>query len=298
MKNKLPLMLAACCLSLSARAQSTFDWKIEKPEKYGAAPNAYAAEFRLRLPAADGDLDYVLVLLPGFNGDGRGMAGDGQWQRFADKQRAAIVACKLTVSGNAPHYVRVENWAGWALLDTLKHFAEETQKPALNTAPLLLWGHSAGGGFAYNFANWKPERVAGFALVKSALNTDDPRGATPKVPGLFIGGENDRERTELITKRYNSGRRRGALWCFAFEPNSGHEVGQSATLGRAFLRGVMNYRSASAAGGDTAWLGDLADHDVFPKGGNPKNNKATTWLPDEAFAEKWKTFTTGGKIYE
>ncbi|MDR1190404.1 MAG: alpha/beta hydrolase [Verrucomicrobiales bacterium] len=208
-KVKLLLSLTVSAFAASLTVAESLDYKYN-------APDPYMAEFRLRLPAADGEINYTLVLLPGYNGDGRGMADEAAWQRLADEQRCAILACRLVNNkgGSAPHYVRVENWSGKALLDTLKHFAAQTQKLELATAPLLLWGHSAGGGFAYNFANWKPERVAGFVLVKSALNTNDPRSAMLKVPALFIGGENDRERTELITERYTAGRR-GAARCGA-----------------------------------------------------------------------------------
>jgi hypothetical protein len=112
-----------------------------------------------------------------------------------------------------------------------------------------------------------------------------------------MAGTNDSpDRFGETVQRYLSGRRRGALWCFATEPNTGHEQGQTAVLSRAFFHSIIAGRSMAKA--DVTWLGNLADHDIFPKDSKPDNNHATTWLPDEAFAEKWRTFTTGEKINE
>ncbi|MDR1190403.1 MAG: hypothetical protein LBK60_01895 [Verrucomicrobiales bacterium] len=58
------------------------------------------------------------------------------------------------------------------------------------------------------------------------------------------------------------------------------------------------WRSSSATGGDISWLGNLADHEIYAKSGQAASNKTTTWLPEEAFAKAWQTFTTGGKSGE
>jgi len=165
----------------------------------------------------------------------------------------------------------------------------------------LFWGSSAGGGFAYNFANWKAERVAAFVLVKSAANTEDARPSLLKVPGMFAVGEKDNaDRNELIKQRYTAGQRRGALWCYAFEPNGEHGAGLAGALGQTFLRDVIAYRAALAGVGspDISWVGSLENHEIFAKGKQPSNIKNTTWLPNEAFANAWKTFATGGKTNE
>jgi len=270
-------------------AQKTFDYTYQ-------APTYYEAEFRLRLPAGDEPIKYVLVLLPGYNGDARSWTQHDSWSAFADEHHCAILACRIVMKGSS-HYTLVERWSGKALIETLAHFASETKKPDITTAPLLFWGHSAGGGFSYNFANWKPELVAGFVVVKSALNTREARSSMLKVPGLFVVGEtDDADRNELIADRYVFGRRRDALWCFAFEPNVGHGIDQADVLGRAFLRDVIAYRMVSKDAAEISWLGDLKNHEIFAKGKQPENIKNTTWLPNEAFAKTWKTFTTGGKI--
>ena len=55
------------------------------------------AQFRLWYPRDAGALRAVLVLVPGSNGDGRGMANDSTWQSFAPpcggRQRTPFTRC-------------------------------------------------------------------------------------------------------------------------------------------------------------------------------------------------------------
>ena len=292
------MLLLVFCLPALAGAQQTSDIKIEKPEQYGAAPGAYTAEFRLRLPVNKDKLKYVIVLVPGYNNDGREWADDREWQVFADEEQCAILACYFTVADNAPqHYNVVETWSGKALLDVLRQYSEKTKISELEKAPLLLWGFSAGSGFSYNIANWKPERVAAFVAGKSTFNTADPQAAVLKIPGLFIAGENDKERINIIVARYNSGRHAGALWCYAVEPGIGHYIGKSPSLGRAFFKAVIARRERMAAGSaDAAWIGNLKDFSIRAKGDQPVDTQIHTWLPDEMFAKAWQWVVSAGKM--
>ena len=80
----------------------------------------------------------------------------------------ALVACRFT---DKPHdqsfieaYADVSKGSGQALLDAIGKFSARSQHAEVATAPLLLWGMSAGGEFNYEFAVWKPERVAAFIV--------------------------------------------------------------------------------------------------------------------------------------
>ena len=48
-------------------------------------------------------------------------------------------------------------------------FSARSLHPEVASAPLLLWGMSAGGEFNYEFTVWKPERVAAFIVNKGEL---------------------------------------------------------------------------------------------------------------------------------
>jgi poly(3-hydroxybutyrate) depolymerase len=179
------------------------------------------AQFRLWLPANTPTLDAVLVLVPGSNGDGRAMAEDTVWQKFAQDHRLAIVACRFT---DKPHdqsfieeYVDVSRGSGQALVDIVSRFAERTRHPELASAPFLFWGMSAGGEYNYEFAAWKPERVVAFVVNKGNIyyHALVPRAAREVPAILFVGGKDLAFRTTTIAGLFAVNRRGGALWALA-----------------------------------------------------------------------------------
>ena len=161
-------LLSCLLLSIAAHAGAqTIDDSIP------SGANFDKAQFRLWAPPGTPRVRAVLVLVPGSNGDGRAWAQDTVWQRFAEKNQLAIVACRFT---DKPHdqnfieeYVDVRRGSGQALLDVLSRFANRLNHPELATAPLVLWGMSAGGQFDYEMTAWKPERVAAFVVNKGGI---------------------------------------------------------------------------------------------------------------------------------
>src|SRR5205807_7178419 len=121
-------------------------------------------------PDGAGPFRAVAVLVPGSNGDGRPQVDDPFWQAFARRNQVALVACRFTDKPHdqmfIEHYVNVSQGTGQALVDALASFASRAHHPELASAPLLLWGMSAGGEFNYEFTVWKPERVAAFIVNK------------------------------------------------------------------------------------------------------------------------------------
>src|SRR6185436_16501991 len=234
-------------LSVAAPAQapvnsSTFD------EMIPPGRNFDKAEFRLWLPKDLGQIRAIAVLLTGSNGDGRPQVDDPVWQAFASRHGLALVGCRLT---DKPHdqsfieeYVNVSLGSGQALLDALDSLAKRSKHPELATAPLLLWGMSAGGQFNYEFVAWKPERVLAFVVNKggiyySALLSQAARN----VPGiLFIGGKDLEFRTNTITGLFAVNRRGGALWALAEEPSAAHIVGRSRDVAIVFFEDALPLR--------------------------------------------------------
>src|SRR5205814_6174977 len=154
----------------------------------------------------------------GSNGDGRPMADEPFWQEFAARQHLAIVACRFTdkphEQGFIEEYVNVSRGSGQALVDALTAFADRARHPEIASAPILLWGMSAGGQFNYEFVAWKPERVAAFVVNKGGIYYSAllPKAARD-VPGiLFIGGKDLEFRTDTIVGLFAVNRRAGALW--------------------------------------------------------------------------------------
>ena len=266
--------------------------------------NYKLAQFRFWMPSTAKRVRAVLVLVPGSNGDGRAMAQDTVWQAFATRNNLAIVACRFT---DKPHdqnfieeYVNVSQGSGNALLDAIAHFSARVGRPEIASAPLLLWGMSAGGEFNYEFTAWKPERVAAFVVNKGGIYyTALTSRAARAVPGiLFIGGKDLDSRVNTITGLFAVNRRGGALWALTEEPDAAHVVGRSRDLSIIFFDDILPLR-VTGEGGLTAldeasgFLGDFSSKSVHPVSeARPATNHLTAWLPTLRVARAWQAVVT------
>jgi len=307
------MLVAVMCVAVALSAQATQTAQAPSPgtidETIPPGVNYDKAEFRLWLPKASDRLEAVAVLVPGSNGDGRGQVDDPVWQEFATKHHLALVGCRFT---DKPHdlnfieeYVNVSKGSGQALLDALASFATKSKHPEIATAPLLLWGMSAGGQFNYEFVAWKPERVAAFVVNKGGIYYSAllPREARA-VPGmLFVGGKDLEFRTNTIVGLFAVNRRAGAVWALAEEPGAAHIVGRSRDVALAFYEDVLAMRMKETSGGHdhtalaavpdkTGFIGDLKAKTFKPIAEAGALNVPTAWLPTERVAKMWMAMMT------
>jgi dienelactone hydrolase len=302
------LVLGALPLT-TARSQATTSGTLEQAVPSGN--NFDKAEFRLWLPGSPGRLQAIVVLVPGSNGDGRGMVQDSVWQSFATRHRVALVGCRFTdkphEQGFIEEYINVSQGSGQALLDALAAFAAQSSHPELANAPLMFWGMSAGGEFNYEFVAWKPERVIAFVVNKGGIYyTALTSRAARSVPGLLFIGEKDLDsRRNTISGLFAVNRRGGALWALVDEPGAGHIVGRSRDLGAILFEDVLALRldatSDGGGGGTTGlralteksgFLGDLKGKTFQPLGDGAAANVLTAWLPTERVARAWQAVLT------
>lgn len=275
---------------------------------YTAAPGAnYAkAEFRFWAPPGIAKLDGILVLVPGSNGDGRDQAADPTWRQWAEQHKLAIVATYFTdkVPSIVEAYADVSKGSGQALLNAINSFARRAHHRELATAPLVLWGMSAGGEYNYEFAAWKPERVAAFVVNKGNFYyTATASKAMWAVPGLlFVGTADLPYRIDAVTGIFAMNRRPGALWALVQEPGVAHAVGRSAELSRIFFDDVLPMRIGAMKDGklgaldpDKGWIGDQAKKTVAPAvpGEKLPDTSLTSWLPTERVAKAWAAVENG-----
>jgi poly(3-hydroxybutyrate) depolymerase len=261
------------------------------------------AQFRLWLPQGVQHLRATLVLVPGSNGDGRAMAQDSVWQAFATRNQLAIVACRFT---DKPHeqgfiedYVNVSRGSGDALLEIINRFATRSGHAELASAPLLLWGMSAGGQFDYEFAAWKPERVIAFVVNKGGIyyTALTPR-ATRVIPALLFVGEKDLEsRVATITGLFALNRRGGALWALVKEPGAAHVVGRSRDLSILFFEDVLPMRLSESGAltplaESAGFVGDPHTKEIRGIGDGQQPNYPTAWLPTKRAALAWQAVET------
>jgi poly(3-hydroxybutyrate) depolymerase len=293
-------------LALAARAESAGAQSAILDDSVPPGANFDKAQFRLWMPRDVPRVRAVLVLVPGSNGDGRAMAEDSVWQAFAAKNRLAIVACRFTDKrhdqGFIEEYVDVARGSGQALFDALAKFAGRSKHAELASAPLLLWGMSAGGQFDYELTAWHPERVAAFVVNKGGIYyTALTSRAARAVPGmLFIGGKDLEQRVATITGVFAVNRRGGALWALALEPGVGHVVGKSRDVSMPFFEDVLAARLDDSGALEpmvesTGLMGDLKTKDFGPIP-DKAPNYPTSWLPSERVARAWRAMETGQPI--
>ncbi len=268
------------------------------------------AAFRLWIPNNAGPLQAVVLLMPGSNGDARPQVEDPVWRDFATRHGLALVGGQIT---DKPHeqnfleqYANVSQGSGQAVLDALTMFAAHSQHPELATAPLLLWGMSAGGQFNYEFVAWKPERVAAFVVNKGGIYyTALMSQAARNVPGiLFIAGKDLESRISTITGLFALNRRAGALWALAEEPSAAHIVGRSRDVALVFFEDALNLRlreQVSNSNGSaplkpivekTGFIGDLKAKTFQPAADLPAPAGTTAWLLTARVARAWKAMVT------
>ena len=287
-------LAALLLLATSAAAQTSANGLLEEAAPPGA--NYDKAEFRFWTPKTSTPLRAVVVLVPGSNGDGRGQVEDTVWQAFATKHSLALIGCRFT---DKPHdqnfieeYIKVAAGSGQALIDAVAKFGARSQHPELASAPFFMWGMSAGGQFNYEFAAWKPERVAAFVVNKGGIYYSAlvPK-ATREVPALlFVGGKDLEFRTNTIVGLFAVNRRGGALWALTEEPAAGHIVGRSRDIALAFYEDLIPLRlggTLKPLDGKTGFVGDFKTKTYEPVGEKPPA-VPTAWLPTERVAKMWQ----------
>jgi len=288
----LTLLIVLSVSTISFAAGLTLD------ETVPPGNNFDKAEFRLWLPGDISSVRAVVILVPGSNGDGRPMADDAGWQDFATKNKLALVGVRLTDKPHEQsfieHYVNVSQGSGQALLTALGIFAERSNHPELASAPLLLWGMSAGGEFNYEFVAWKPDRVLAFVVNKGGIYyTALASQAARSVPGiLFIGGKDLDSRIHIITGIFDVNRRAGALWALAEEPGAAHVVGRSIDVAKILYEDILRLRLDStglkALNPKVGFIADLKSKTFRAADAAPAGTEGTAWLPTERVARAWQ----------
>lgn len=168
----------------------------------------------------------------------------------------------------------------------------------------MIYGRDVGGGaFAYNLAQWKPERIAAAVVSKGAFFNTDPSEASAKVPLMFIMGEFDNEwelynGKNLAKEVFEKHAGLTPNWTLAIElrGTSGDSL-EAYTMSQAFLKSVTPMRIGGEGLQDidrsSSWVGDLESNKTSKAGGSTEWTASKTWLPDSRCAKTWAGFVTG-----
>lgn len=264
------------------------------------------AQFRLWIPERLQSVKAILVLVPGSNGDGRDQVETALWRDFAAEQQLALVGVYLTDKMHddmfIEHYVNVTNGSGDAFLTALDKLGQQSGHPEVAVAPLLLWGMSAGGEFNYEFALWRPDRVAAFVVNKGGIYYSALASkAARQVPGLFFVGTEDLAfRNDIVRGIYSINRRAHAQWALIEQAGVGHAVAGSDTVAVAFYRDVLKRRLSGdvlkTLNIDDGFFCDRDSMTCAPAAGAEAPRKPVSWLATELLAGVWqKAHSTNAK---
>ena len=259
--------------------------------------NFELAEFRFWKPNSNNDYKGILVIVPGFNGDGRKAVLDSVWQNFATKHNFLIAACHFKDykdSARKPPYREVSKGSGEVLLTAIKSYSKTISKNYINDLPLLFFGFSAGGQYNYEFACWRPEKVLSFVVNKGGYyQTGIAPIETHKVPGIFFIGEDDKYyRNDMIQGVYSVNRNFGANWTLIIEKNTKHSRKNSKNLSISFFESIISQRLSKTnslldINRENPLLGIPEKKIISSLKELGKTDYLTIWLPNEYFGNIW-----------
>ena len=170
----------------------------------------------------------VLLLCPGYNGDGEYLIRKKGWRDLAKKHRLLLVALSFASkeedlsAATRRGYYYVEKGSGKLLLDGLKKIAGKE-------LPVSLFGYSGGAHFTHRFVYAHPEKVRVWGVYGFGWFDDAPANSKTKPPGIFVCGVQD-QRLAATRDAFFSALR--AQWRVAWHgvPNSGHIIERNAAV--------------------------------------------------------------------
>ncbi|MEO2035008.1 MAG: hypothetical protein ABGZ35_23245, partial [Planctomycetaceae bacterium] len=180
-----------------------------------------------------------------------------EWRELAQRMQAVLllVAIRSERPGGAQQTVRnATAGGGEGVLLLLESLAEQSGRPELGSAKLLLWGHSAAGSFGLTFAALHPQRTIAFVRYHSHLrNLPVDVESAAKVPGLLLAGEADQTAGVEDSKTlWQRGRLLAAPWTFGIEPGISHGsregLKQANTVTKPWVTAVYKQRIVSGDG--------------------------------------------------
>ncbi len=227
---------------------------------------------------------------------------DQRVRRFAADSRLAVMRVSVRhiaePNANLIGPGRIPPVAGARILtNLLQRYAAETGRGELASAPLLLRGHSAGGGLVAGIATNLRERVIGLVRYHSGGAGGDLKVLTQLPALILVGGKDpgnggDAERMAL------EGRAVGAPWTFGTEPQATHQDPKdleaashllvswmSAVMQRRIGAGGQALQAVTDAG---TWFGDLSTGQIALAASFIGDKAKAFWLPDETTAREWR----------
>jgi poly(3-hydroxybutyrate) depolymerase len=266
------------------------------------------ANFYCWVPENVKTLRCIIVHLHGCTreGDAKPMMDDLQWKALAKKWNSVLVAPSFVTGGNSQcsNWYDIKNGSGNTYLEMLDSLALRTGHKEIRRIPWALWGHSGGAIWITAMTGKYPERVAA-AIAQSGFTDIADNDAALKVPVLHHNGRQDILHNEGQVLK---GRKAGALWAHAINPNTvtnmdGHQVHDMRFLAIPWLDVCLESRLLRAGRSklkpmktSDAWLGIKSTGTIAPDNTFAGDKSETSWFPNKILAEKWVEYMAKGTV--
>lgn len=221
----------------------------------------------------------VLVLCPGFNGNGRNLIRRPEWIDFAKTHDLGLVGLSFASPREAVHdgtgYYYASKGSGAILLDGIRRIYG-------TELPLILYGFSGGAHFTSRFVEWKPEAALTWAAYSAAW-WDEPEPAQVAPPGLVACGDEDYQRYGPSLFYFKQGRAADKPWLWASLPGIGHRrTPELDQFVRAYFAALLASEEQTPV-----WV-DVYSKNELSEGEARKHPALSGWLPCEAMLEQWQ----------
>jgi hypothetical protein len=219
----------------------------------------------------------VLLLCPGYNGNGEGLIRQREWQEFATKHQLGLAGLSFASDGELLQkgrgYYYPALGSGQLLLDGLRgKFGRDL--------PILLYGFSGGAHFTSRFAEWRPDRVLAWCAYSAAW-WDEPASRRHAPPGLIVCGDEDPSRYGASLLFFKQGRGVGKPWLWLSLPKTGHQASPKLD---AFVR---DYFRAILSNSSGVWV-DVDREEIISTDQALNQPSLSGWLPCRTIHEGWK----------
>jgi len=274
LRFRLSVLLIAVCMAATVchSLASEMSFRVLKMRVLGEVHRAdiWYAESP-KLPRA------VLVLCPGYNGNGLHMIRDKSWQAFAKRENLALVGIHfespVELLAQCQGYYQVSRGSGELLLEGIgKIYGRDL--------PILLFGFSGGAHFTTRFIAWKPERVLAWCAGGAGV-LEAPIIHECSPPGVMACGEND-PRLGGALGYFKQGRAVGKPWLWVEMPEVGHSLTED------FERFAKSYFSVILADRKSQglWVDIDQRHELTRKEAEASPS-LSGWLPDRSLLTDW-----------
>lgn len=223
-------------------------------------------------------------------------------QALGASLRALARSKRMALLGSATIAMANNSTSDAIIFAALGTAAEESDHPEITSAPVLMFGLSAGGPEAAGLVSRHPERSIGLLervpVSVSSLTTTE----TLAVPAFVMLAELDAVvNNAAVRATFTENRSRGGRWALAVEPQVDHSTASSKGNDAAinWIGNALDLRLPATPGQPlieldqpSGWLGNQATLDVAPWADYLGDRTAASWLLSASQAAAWKFLAT------